>query len=82
MNFDWFEPRLIKGKVEFPLSRASQVIEEMSRIALEEGFTPIFVMQGEEPALLAVRDEDGDYHYGEGLIEFAAPYDFPVIKRS
>ncbi len=82
MNFDWFEPRMIKGKMEFPLSRASPVIEELSRIALDEGFTPIFAMDGDEAALLALRDEDGTYHHGDGLIEFASPFDFPVIKRS
>ena len=82
MGFDWFEPRLIKGRVVFPLSWSSQIVEELSRIALEEGFTPIFVMHDGEAALLAVRDKDGDYYHGDGLIEFASPFDFPVIQRS
>lgn len=82
MNLDWFEPRIAEGEILFPLSRSSQAIEKFSRVALEEGFTPIFVVQDAEVSLLTMRDGDGDYVYGDGLIEAASPFDIPVIKRS
>ena len=82
MNLDWFEPKMVMEKIICPLSRRSQAIEAFSRVAWEEGFTPIFVMHDDEVALLTLRDEDGDYVYGDVLIEAASPFDIPVIKRS